>query len=110
MGRYARNFLGVNSFSLRADVFTGSDPPLSCLADGIQVGSGCTLGKNNIAVREGGRPEVLFTARDGRTLQLQAKEGLIARIRSEVTEDNIIEYSGRIHSEPDENLFEVVGR
>jgi len=34
-------------FDLQAVVETGTTPPLSCLIDGIQVATGCTLGKGN---------------------------------------------------------------
>ena len=68
MGRFARKFLGKNPFGLRAEVFTGSTPPISCLVDGIQVGSGCTLGKGNVSIKEGGIAQVHFITDDGRRL------------------------------------------
>ncbi len=108
MGRYAKRSLAVNPFSLRAEVFTGPSPPVSCLVDGIQVGSCCTLGKGNVKMNDGGRAEVLFITKDGRNLRLRAKPWVIDQIASKVSEENIIEYSERIYSEPDENLFEVV--
>ncbi len=49
---------------IRATVETGSDPPLSCLADGIQVASGCTVGKGNLKVVDQGRPRVRFRTGD----------------------------------------------
>jgi formylmethanofuran dehydrogenase subunit E len=35
---------------MMAAVFCDGVPPQSCLADGIQIGSGCTLGKRNIEI------------------------------------------------------------
>ncbi len=52
MGRLARErFDG----KMTAVVFAGRHPPMSCLIDGVQFTTGCTLGKNNIVVREGQR-------------------------------------------------------
>ncbi len=43
---------------------TGVTPPVSCLVDGLQVATGCTLGKGNIAVLGGGHPRALFRTKD----------------------------------------------
>lgn len=50
MGRYALTRLGNDPFSLRAEVYCSGVTPQSCLADGVQLGSGCTLGKRNITI------------------------------------------------------------
>ena len=50
MGRHALNALKANPFELKAQVFCSGVTPQSCLADGVQLGSGCTLGKGNIEV------------------------------------------------------------
>lgn len=43
---------------------TGVTPPVSCLVDGLQIATGCTLGKGNISVLGGGHPRALFRAKD----------------------------------------------
>lgn len=43
---------------------TGVTPPVSCLVDGLQIATGCTLGKGNIAVLGGGHPQALFRTKD----------------------------------------------
>ncbi|PWR69725.1 formylmethanofuran dehydrogenase subunit E family protein [Methanospirillum lacunae] len=50
MGRYALNALNADPFELKAQVFCNGITPQSCMADGIQLGSGCTLGKGNIEI------------------------------------------------------------
>ncbi len=35
-------------FGLSAESEAGSTPPVSCLNDGVQIGSGCTTGKGNL--------------------------------------------------------------
>ena len=47
-------------FDIQAESETGTGPPLSCLTDGVQIGSGCTLGKGNIRVTEACRARVHF--------------------------------------------------
>lgn len=108
MGSYARRTLAVSPFNLRAEVFTGLEPPLSCLIDGVQVGSCCTLGKGNIKVHDEGRPEALFTTGDGATLRLRVRDWVVDMIESKVNNHNMIEYSEKLWSEPDERLFESV--
>lgn len=50
MGRYALQKLGDNPFAIKASVYCSGTTPQSCLADGVQLGSGCTLGKGNIEI------------------------------------------------------------
>jgi len=47
-------------FCLRVESEAGRETPLSCLNDGIQIGSGCTIGKGNLTVVDGGRPRARF--------------------------------------------------
>jgi hypothetical protein len=44
--------LASKDFDLAAHVHSPLEPPPSCLIDGVQLGSGCTLGKGNIRVSE----------------------------------------------------------
>jgi len=64
---------------LEVTVETGTTPPLSCLIDGIQVATGCTLGKGNIYVRDGHRPRATFTAKDGWRLMIELNLELAER-------------------------------
>jgi formylmethanofuran dehydrogenase subunit E len=50
IGRYVRQHFCSDPFQMKAVVFCKGVPPQSCLADGIQIGSGCTLGKRNIEI------------------------------------------------------------
>ncbi len=53
-GQLALRSLGVvGYFDLEARVWSGTKPPLSCFADGVQLGSGCTTGKGNLTVEAG---------------------------------------------------------
>ena len=73
MGLYARELLGERPSVLS---YAGKTPPLSCLNDGLQIGSGATLGRGLIEVSAEGEPcpKALFTAGEKRfTLQLKAE-------------------------------------
>lgn len=52
MGRYACEHLTQDPFSLKATVYCPKKTPESCIVDGVQLGSGCTLGKGNIEIIE----------------------------------------------------------
>jgi hypothetical protein len=52
MGLLALKLLGSRGYrGLTVTAETGVTPPVSCLVDGLQVATGCTLGKGNIATR-----------------------------------------------------------
>lgn len=48
-------------YDLQATVETGKTPPVSCLIDGIQLSTGCTLGKGNIRVLDRGQVRATFS-------------------------------------------------
>lgn len=50
IGKYVRNNFCGDPFRMKAEVRCTGVPPQSCLADGVQLGSGCTLGKRNIEI------------------------------------------------------------
>jgi formylmethanofuran dehydrogenase subunit E len=71
MGLLALDLLGSPGyFGIEAKSETGSVPPVSCLADGIQIGSGCTTGKGNLRLVAGGRPRARFVTAEGRAVTI----------------------------------------
>jgi formylmethanofuran dehydrogenase subunit E len=50
IGRYAKKYFCHDPFHMAANVYCNGTPPQSCLVDGVQIGSGCTLGKRNIDI------------------------------------------------------------
>jgi formylmethanofuran dehydrogenase subunit E len=76
MGILALRLLGHPGYrGIEAEVETGTATPLSCLIDGIQVATGCTTGKGNLVVRDGGRPRATFRA-NGKVLHIELKPGV----------------------------------
>ena len=62
-------------FDLKCVVRLRWEPPDSCVIDGIQTSSGCTMGKHNIEVEEQDGIAAKFT---------KGEEGLEVHLRSEV--------------------------
>jgi len=82
-------------------------PPDSCVIDGIQVSTGCTMGKHNIAVKEAEGIASEFESKGCRIVIL-VRNNVLQTIRECSAGDErfhrTLEY---ITSAPDENLFEV---
>ena len=106
MGRYALRELGGNPFSLQAKVYCSGKPPQSCLADGIQIGSGCTLGKGNISLIRSDIPVTEFTG-EGKTVRLTPKAGDFPNPASPDLELLIEQYAERLYTMDDDELFIV---
>jgi formylmethanofuran dehydrogenase subunit E len=105
MGLLALKDLGSSGHKdIDARVKTGTTPPISCLVDGIQISTGCTMGKGNIVTENLSRAEATFSA-DGKSLTLKVKDGVMEEIMSRKhpsLEDFAWEVSGRA----DEELFD----
>jgi formylmethanofuran dehydrogenase subunit E len=103
MGRLARErFEG----KMTAVVFTGRHPPMSCLIDGVQFTTGCTLGKNNIVVREGNVPAVHFID-SNKTLEVRLLDSERVRIDGTMTKHNEEQLSVDILNADEKDIFWV---
>jgi len=108
MGLVANKMLSSDPFSKKAVVWTGKNPPLSCIVDGIQISSGCTFGKGNIQVKNEGIAKADFSTNDGKQLQIILKPNIRKEIDTRVTEKNMISYSEKIFKKSNEELFEII--
>lgn len=102
MGIIALKELNSSGYSdMSVLVETGTTPPISCLTDGIQVSTGCTLGKGNIKVIANKKPKAVFT-REGKSLAIELKSEILKKIQ----ESGAVEESaGRIAKMTNEELF-----
>ena len=107
MGKIAKKQLGSDPFSKEAVIWTGTKPPLSCIIDGIQISSGCTLGKGNISIRQDGVPKVQFKGENGSRLDIIFKKHIHQEIATIVTKENIIRYSKQIFKRSDQEIFDI---
>jgi len=108
MGKIAKKKLGPNPFTKKAVIYTGIKPPLSCIIDGIQISSGCTLGKGNIFIYKDGVPKVQFKGENGKKLEINLKKCIQNEIDNEVTKENMIKYSEKIFNKSDIELFDIL--
>lgn len=88
-GRLARERLGVTAFGLEADVFAGPRPPMSCFVDGVQLGSGCTLGKRNITLHDEELVEARFRTKEGRSLRVRVRPEALERLVPRLDEHDL---------------------
>jgi len=89
MGIRAREYFntGVDEFSVKS--FAGSDPPLSCMNDGVQVSTGATPGHGLLAVNNDPpySPSAEFSYLD-RKIKLTLKPEIARKISDELKEIN----------------------
>jgi formylmethanofuran dehydrogenase subunit E len=103
MGLLALRLLNSSGyFGLRAESEAGRTTPLSCLNDGVQIGSGCTAGKGNLRVVGEERPRVRFVADDGRAVTIELRPNVASSFRGSDT----IAKAREIETIPEEELFE----
>lgn len=106
MGRYIRKHYCEDPFSLTARIYCSGRTPETCLADGVQLGSGCTIGKGNIDIVRDDIISVEFTTPSGtvtcipRPYQLPPEGPHYAR----AVEDLAVS----LFSDHEETLFDVV--
>ena len=103
MGALALKLLDHPGYhGIEAELETGTAPPVSCLVDGIQISTGCTAGKGNLRVRDGGIPRATFYA-DGKTVRITLKERWTEEFRDTAEPE---ELARRVLYLPEEELFE----
>jgi len=102
MGHLALTLLdSPGYFGIRVESQAGSTTPLSCLNDGIQIGSGCTAGKGNLVVIDGGTPRAIFASERG-MVEIELRQDVVASFRG----CDIIERSRELETMPLEDLFQ----
>lgn len=108
MGLLAMEMLTSSGFrEMKAVARTGNVPSLSCLLDGIQISTGCTMGKGNISAEPPGIPEAEFSAR-GRRVTIRAKDGILEEIQSWRDRYATLEEIARsIQVRSDDELFDL---
>ena len=107
MGLIANEKLGNDAFCKNAIVMTGNKPPISCIVDGIQLSSGCTLGKGNINVENKGLAKAIFSNKKGEKIAIRLKDEIKNDIDKNVTEENMINYTIDLYSKDDSQLFKL---
>lgn len=82
-------------------------PPISCILDGLQLSSGCTLGNARLTVVESDRVSVGFFAQGGGALEIEVRPSLIEELlRGAPEEREGLAY--KVAEMPEEELFTIV--
>jgi formylmethanofuran dehydrogenase subunit E len=108
MGLTALDMLDCKGwFDLKCEVRLHWNPPDSCVIDGIQTSTGCTMGKKNISVVE--HPGVMAVFRSGdHELTIVLKSGVISTLRDNmVGEDIPHEIIEKLEEAELDELFEI---
>jgi len=111
MGAIAQSiFKGRNRNDLTAIMFVDPNPPASCAVDGVQVSSGCTLGKGTIRVSQpSDRVAGEFCAGD-RVCTIGVKTEVLNELLDSLkkaSEQGVLELAEQVLARPDEELFEI---
>jgi formylmethanofuran dehydrogenase subunit E len=111
MGVIARSMLKAQNHSdLTAIVFVNRNPPVSCTLDGVQIASGCTLGKGTIQLSQStGHVAGEFHAGNRIcTITVNAKllNELVDGLKK-ATEKGVLEMAKATLARPDEELFQI---
>ncbi|MBN1322472.1 MAG: formylmethanofuran dehydrogenase subunit E family protein [Methanotrichaceae archaeon] len=107
MGLRGLKELGSFGYSgIVTNVEAGTTPPLSCLVDGLQIATGCTMGKGNILTHPLGLAQATIET-EGRKVTMKVKDEILDQIQA-LGGEGIEEYAWRIADLPDEALFELV--
>jgi len=110
MGLLAKKILNSNGFSdLHVIVNTGNNPPLSCVVDGIQVATGCTMGKGNISVRNLNDISALFHTKR-QAIRVKMKMEVFQSLKNELLNgdpEKMEETARKVSSMHDTKLFRI---
>lgn len=110
MGLLAKRTLKSNGFGdLSVTVNTGNKPPLSCVVDGIQVATGCTLGKGNITVTNLSELSAVFHAKH-KAIRVKMKTEVFQSLKGELLDggpEKMEEAARKISSIRDAKLFSI---
>lgn len=92
---------------MHACVETEPTPPRSCFMDGIQITTGCTMGKHNIELRDGDSLIVTFT-QDDQQLTLYVKPDFLKEFSKIMSMEDSKKTALSLVDRPIEDLFDII--
>jgi len=110
LGGIANEALGRDPMEMRASVAVLPRPPRSCVVDGIQYSTGCTMGKGNIVIKPS-PAEVAVTFHMGqKSVEIKVKQAFLDQMEHDLDgkpEKAVIDYAFRIMDTAPDDIFEV---
>lgn len=104
-GEIAEKYLGHEPFRIRCEVYCEPKPPQSCIVDGIQFSTSCTMGKGNITMLGSGSMKIIFRSGSA-AVEITPRDEVIRMIREAAREEED-ELSERLYGMPPEGIFSV---
>jgi len=105
-GLFANNVLGKDCFRVYVAIETEPHPPFSCIVDGIQVATGCTLGKRNIELRNRKGPSIAFT-KEKKRLKIILKDEILSDLKNINSKEEYEEKAKTLIKQPIHKLFNI---
>jgi len=105
-GLYANKVLGKDYFKTKVIVETEPRPPYSCLIDGLQITTGCTMGKGNIEIRNGD-PALIRFVRGNKVLEMRLKKSVLRNLEDMRVEEDSKRKSFEIMCKSVNELFDI---
>ena len=106
MGGVVTRELGAEPFTIRITARTGHRPPYSCLVDGLQWSTPCTVGNGGVVV-DADRAMAIDAVAAGRRVTARLRPEIFERIESECTEENQVRFACDLWAMPERELLEV---
>ncbi len=106
----ALNILDTESTLLRAEVSVPMYPPFSCLLDGVQVSTTCTIGNQRLQIKNSKIIQATFTKENSSKI---VKIKLAKPFREEIDQrhkQNLLDepYAWKIAEVPENQLFDLI--
>jgi len=106
MGNLFVEFLGDKPFSYRIHATVGWKPPPSCVIDGLQITTPCTVGNSMIRIEALG-DITAWALKDGKKLSVQLHPHLREKIDLQTTKENEESFAQELWEMPAAELFNV---
>jgi len=110
MGLLANETLGRDPMETTALAAVEPRPPKSCLVDGVQFTTGCTMGKGNIELAPQTDPISVIFKRGEAVLRVSVRNDFLRRMDRDLedaAEKAVIDYAYRIMDTPVDQLFKT---
>ena len=96
-------------FGLKVDAKLPYRKPVSCFVDGLQLSSGCTLGKRNIKVINSRNIEIKLTNLIKRNhIILGIDDEILRRLKNLKTHDESEDFADKIYRMKPQTLFKIL--
>ncbi|MCX6652972.1 MAG: formylmethanofuran dehydrogenase subunit E family protein [Methanomassiliicoccales archaeon] len=87
--------------------FTGTQVPLSCIVDGIQFSSSCTLGKGNISIQDKREAKAHFV-NEKQLLEIKLLDEVREHIDASMSHETEELMAIGLFNEPEEAIFSII--